>query len=173
MGSWVKRWKFIGTKSAWQAANSPVWMPQGQKPLCLIQLWREPFFHFQPLLLPPYSLCRIKNLVIMGGWVKRWNLLNKISLTGCKCSNLNGPGSGMIPLVSSTFRFTRVPPFSLSETPAAFAWSRRSLARDPLHSRMELGLGQFRFPRTVNRFSGIGFTQPSKNRFLCLSESIP
>ena len=75
MGGCVKRWKDLGTKSAQHAANGPVWMPQGQKPLCLIHFLRIPFSHFQPLLLPsflPLSGVIRNGLVIMGGRVKRW-----------------------------------------------------------------------------------------------------
>ena len=42
MGSPVwncKSWKFIKTKVTQQDANSPVWLPQALKPLCLIHFW--------------------------------------------------------------------------------------------------------------------------------------
>ena len=54
MGGWVKRWIYLVTKWAEQAANGAIGMPQGQKPLGLIYFWRVPFSHFQPLMLPSF-----------------------------------------------------------------------------------------------------------------------
>ena len=44
-----KKWKFFVTKSAQQAANGSVWMPQALKPPCLIHFWVNPFFSFSTL----------------------------------------------------------------------------------------------------------------------------
>ena len=45
----VQSWKNFRTKSAQQAANGPVWMPQALKLLCHIHFGWIPFSHVQPL----------------------------------------------------------------------------------------------------------------------------
>ena len=55
--------------------NGTVWMPQGQKPLCLIHLWRVLLSHFLTLsLLSFLSLWGNKNWFIFGRWAKRWTI---------------------------------------------------------------------------------------------------
>ena len=70
------------------AANGPIWMPQALKIICLAQVGWNPFFHFHHSFLwgnknwPPSM--KVKKLK---------NLRNKIGANGCKCSNLNAPGT--------------------------------------------------------------------------------
>ena len=94
MGGYVKRWKFVGTKSVLQAANGPVWLPQGQKPLCLIHFWGVPFSNFQPLLPRSFLSPQYKEMVHYGRLSKNVEILcDKISLTGYKWSSSNAPRS--------------------------------------------------------------------------------
>ena len=74
-------------------------MPQALKPLCLTQVGRIPFCILRTLPIPIFCpcpfllscLCSINNWFIMG---KKMGIYpNKISLTGCKWSSLNAPGS--------------------------------------------------------------------------------
>ena len=69
----AKRWKFWGTKSAEQAANGPVWIPQGQKPLCLIHFWVIPIFPFpapDASFLPLSGV--IRNRARYGEWSRSY-----------------------------------------------------------------------------------------------------
>ena len=57
MGGWAKNWQFFLTISVQQVANGPVWMPQGQKTIGVIQLFG----------LLPFLLCsRARSLL---AWV--------------------------------------------------------------------------------------------------------
>ena len=69
----IKRWKYFGTKSVLEAANGPVWMPQGQKHLCHIHFWVNPF---SPFLAPAPSFFPLsggnKKLDLPVWKIKRW-----------------------------------------------------------------------------------------------------
>ena len=88
-----KSLNFFGTKSAKQAANGPVWMPQGKKPLSLIHFWVIPFPPFSAIA--PSSLWGNKKLVLPVWKFKRLifleqNQLNR-QMVQFECPNVRNP----------------------------------------------------------------------------------
>ena len=91
MGSPVwrwKRWKYLGTKGAQQAAIGPVWMYQGLKALCLIHFWSCEISLFSLLTLwgnkNGLPSMKVKGMEIFG---------DKSGWAGCKWSSLNVSGT--------------------------------------------------------------------------------
>ena len=83
-----KKLEIFGTKSAQQAANGPVWIPQIQKPLCLILFWRNQIFpFFSPCSFLSSSFWGNKELDLPVWKVKRWTFFG----TKAVSQAANGP----------------------------------------------------------------------------------
>ena len=83
------RWKFYGTKSAQQAGNAPISMPQALKPLCLIHFWVNPFFSFSALWgnkkwEPQYEAQEDKNFM-------EQHQLNRLGMVQFECPKYRNP----------------------------------------------------------------------------------
>ena len=86
----VKVWKFFRTKSAQKAKNGLVWIPQGHELLCNPLLGDYLF----PFSAPALSFLPLSGVIRNGRGKNMEKFWDKISLTGCKWSRLNAPGSG-------------------------------------------------------------------------------
>ena len=92
----AKRWKVFGTKSAQQAGNGPIWMPQVLEALCLIHFWMNPFSPFSAPAASPFLLWGNKELDLPVWKAKRWkhleqNQLNRLEIVQFGCPKVRNP----------------------------------------------------------------------------------